>query len=84
MDDDLQRLVDRDAIRELALRYALAVDSKDLDALASLFAPDVDNGRFGQGADGVRRFYEQSLRNFHCSVHLVANHIIDPARRRPC
>jgi len=75
--DDLQRLVDRDAIREVALRYALAVDSKDLDALASLFAPDVNNGRFGQGADGVRRFYDQSLRNFHCSFHLVANHIID-------
>lgn len=74
--DDLQRLVDRDAIRDLALRYALAVDGKDLDALASLFAPDVDNGRFGQGSDGVRRFYDQALRKFHCSIHLVANHMI--------
>ena len=75
--DDLPRLVDRDAIRELALRYALAVDGKDLDALASLFAPDVDNGRFGRGPDGVRRFYDQSLRKFHCSMHLVANHVIE-------
>lgn len=77
MEDDLQRLVDRDGIRELALRYALAVDGKDLDTLAGLFAPDVENGRFGHGHDGVRRFYDQSLRKFHCSMHLVANHVVD-------
>jgi ketosteroid isomerase-like protein len=70
-------LLARDAIRQLAERYALAVDAKDLDTLASLFVPDVDNGRFGQGPEGVKRFYDQSLRNFHCSMHLVANHVID-------
>lgn len=74
---DLQRLVARDAIKDLAVRYALAVDGKDLDTLASLFVPDVDNGRFGRGPDGVRRFYDQSLRQFHCSIHLVANHVIE-------
>lgn len=75
--DDLQRLVARDAIKDLAIRYALAVDGKDLDTLASLFARDVDNGRFGRGPDGVRRFYDQSLRKFHCSIHLVANHVVE-------
>ena len=75
--DDLQRLVARDAIKDLAIRYALAADGKDLDTLASLFARDVDNGRFGRGPDGVRRFYDQSLRKFHCSIHLVANHVIE-------
>jgi hypothetical protein len=74
---DLQRLVARDAIKDLAVRYALAVDGKDLDTLALLFVPDVDNGRFGRGPDGVRRFYDQSLRQFHCSIHLVANHVIE-------
>lgn len=74
---ELQRLVARDAIRELALRYALAVDGKDLDSLVRLFAADVENGRFGVGREGVRRFYDQALRKFHCSVHLVANHVID-------
>jgi len=58
--EELPRLVARDTIRDLALRYALAVDGKDLDTLASLFAPDVDNGRFGRGPDGVRRFYDQA------------------------
>lgn len=75
--DAIQELVARDSIRQLAQRYALAVDSKDLDGIALLFAPDVDNGRYGEGRDGVRRFYDQSLRNFHCSMHLVANHVID-------
>jgi len=75
--DELSELVAREAIRDLALRYALAVDGKDLDALADLFVPDVDNGRYGRGPDGVKRFYDQSLRNFHCSMHLVGNHVID-------
>lgn len=75
--DDLTQLVARDAIRDLPLRYAVAVDGKDLDAIAELFVPNVDNGRFGPGRDGVRSFYDQALRKFHCSMHLVANHVID-------
>ncbi|HET6950478.1 MAG TPA: nuclear transport factor 2 family protein [Acidimicrobiales bacterium] len=75
--DDLTRLLALESIRSLAQRYALAADGKDLEGLADLFAPDVDNGRFGPGREGVKRFYDQSLRKFHCSVHLVANHVID-------
>jgi hypothetical protein len=75
--DALDELIARDQIRDLSLRYALAVDGKDIDALALLFADDVDNGRYGRGADGVRRFYDRSLRKFHCSMHLVGNHVID-------
>ena len=73
----LDELLARDAIRQLAERYALAVDGKDLDGLAALFVEDVDNGRHGAGREGVQRFFAQSLRRFHCSVHLVANHVID-------
>jgi hypothetical protein len=75
--DALAALLARDRIRDLALRYALAVDGKDLDALATLFVDDVDNGRYGRGPQGVKAFYDRSLRNFHCSMHLVANHVID-------
>jgi hypothetical protein len=73
----IEELIARDSIRELALRYALAVDAKDIDAVAALFVADVDSGRYGPGHEGVRRFYDQSLRKFHCSMHLVANHVID-------
>jgi ketosteroid isomerase-like protein len=75
--DALEELVARDQIRQLAERYALAVDGKDLDGIAGLFVDDVDNGRFGPGRAGVRAFFGQSLRAFHCSMHLVANHVID-------
>jgi hypothetical protein len=73
----LEELVARDQIRQLAQRYALAVDGKDLDGIAALFVDDVDNGRYGTGREGVKSFYDQSLRKFHGSVHLVANHVID-------
>jgi ketosteroid isomerase-like protein len=75
--DALQELLARDAIRQLAERYALAVDGKDLDGIAKLFVDDVENGRYGTGSEGVKRFYDRSLRNFHCSMHLVGNHVID-------
>jgi hypothetical protein len=75
--DDLARLVAKDAVRDLALRYAIGVDGKDLDGIAELFVPDVDNGRFGPGRDGVRAFYDQSLRKFHCSIHVVATHLVE-------
>ena len=75
--DAVEQLVARDAIRQLAVRYALAADGRDLDTLAGLFVPDVDNGRYGTGPEGVKRFYDQSLRKHHCSVHFVGNHVID-------
>lgn len=75
--DAIQALVARDGIRQLAERYAIAVDGKDIDGIATLFVDDVDNGRFGKGPDGVKRFYDHSLRKFHCSMHLVGNHVID-------
>lgn len=75
--DRLDELLARDAIRQLAERYAVAVDGKDLDALAALFAEDVDNGRYGPGRNGVRTFYDHRLRLFHCSMHLVGNHVVD-------
>ena len=39
--DALDELVARDQIRQLAERYALAVDGKDIDGVAVLFVEDV-------------------------------------------
>ena len=75
--NDLEELVARGRIQQLAFRYALAVDGKDLDGLAALFPEDVDNGRYGRGREGVKTFYDHALRKFHCSMHLVGNHVID-------
>jgi hypothetical protein len=75
--DAVAELLARDEIRQLAERYALGVDSKDLDAIAALFVDDVDNGRFGPGRDGVKTFYDHVLRQYHCTMHFVGNHVID-------
>ena len=48
--DPLERLVAHDEIRQLASRYAVAVDSRDLDSLVDLFVDDV---RVGRDADGT-------------------------------
>ena len=75
--DAVEELVARGAIQQLAFRYALTVDGKDLDGLAALFVEDVNNGKYGPGREGVKTFYDERLRNFHCSMHLVSNHVID-------
>jgi SnoaL-like domain len=75
--DAIEELIARSKIHQLADRYALAVDGKDVDGLAVLFVEDVDNGRYGPGRDGVRTYFDTVLRGFHCTMHLVANHVID-------
>jgi hypothetical protein len=75
--DAIDELLARDRIRQLAQRYALGVDGKDLGGIAVLFAEDVTNGRYGPGREGVKTFFDHALRAFHCSMHLVANHVID-------
>jgi hypothetical protein len=67
--DALAELIARDSIHQLADRYAVAVDGKDIDTIATLFVEDVVNGRYGPGRQGVRTFYDHVLRGFHCSMH---------------
>jgi hypothetical protein len=68
----LERLEALDAIRQLPARYALAVDTRNLDALVALFSPDVEGGREALHAD-----FDRVLRTFGRSIHFVANHVID-------
>ena len=75
--DPLAQLLARDEMRQLAERYALAVDCRDLDSLVALFIPDVDCGRFGSGREALRESFESQLRKGGKSVMLVANHVID-------
>jgi ketosteroid isomerase-like protein len=73
----LERVVARDEIRQLACRYALAVDERDLDALVALFVPDVQVGRERQGREALRESFEQSLSAIGVSILFVGNHLID-------
>ena len=67
------------AIGQLPARYAVAVDSRNVDALVALFAADVDCGRWGSGREALKRYYTSRhvLTGFYRSVHLVCGQTID-------
>jgi hypothetical protein len=73
----LDRLESLASIRQLAYRYALAVDSRDMEALAALFVPDVRVGGGATGRGALRRWFTDALRQPRTSVHFVGNHIVD-------
>jgi ketosteroid isomerase-like protein len=75
--DDLARLLARDEIRQLAHRYAVALDARDLDALVSLFVEDVRVGRDAAGRGALRSDFERQLRAIGVSILCVSNHVID-------
>jgi ketosteroid isomerase-like protein len=73
----LDRLLAHDEIRQLAARYALAVDSRDLDSLVDLFVPDVHVGRRERGRDALRESFRESLRGIGVSILNVGTQVID-------
>src|SRR5215472_6702306 len=77
--DALELLVARDEIRQLAARYALSLDSRDLDALVALFVPDVQVGRHLSGREALRADFNKSLRAVGRTILNVGTHVIDVA-----
>nr|WP_239375548.1 MULTISPECIES: nuclear transport factor 2 family protein [unclassified Frankia] len=73
----LEQVEARLAIEQLPIRYALAVDGRDLDAWVSLFVPDVNCGRHGQGREALRDYIAPSLRWFYRSVHQICGHRVE-------
>jgi hypothetical protein len=65
------------AIRALPQRYALAIDSRDLEGLGELFVADVDNGPAGIGRDALRGWFRGILAGFYRSMHFVSGHVVD-------
>ena len=78
---DLEARIDRleslAEIHQLPQRYGLAVDSRDLDTLVSLFVPDVRVGRNEQGRGALKEWFRDSLSRMKSTVHFVGNHVID-------
>lgn len=76
-DERLDRVEARLAIGQLPIRYALAVDQRDLDAWVGLFVPDVDMGRHGRGREVLRAWITPAVARFYRSVHQICGHRID-------
>lgn len=81
MSEDLARRIDRleslAAIQQLPIRYALAVDGRDLDAWTGLFIPDVNCGRAGSGRAVLRSLIEPAVRTFYRSIHQICGHRVE-------
>lgn len=77
-DQALADLLRREEIRELATRYSVAVDSRDLDTLASLWDDEVEHGKAGRGREAAKAFFaDYFAANPAVTLHMVANHQID-------
>ncbi len=73
----IDRIESHLAIQQLPARYAIAVDSRDVDAWVNLFIEDVNCGRHGKGRDVLRGIIDASIRTFYRSIHHVCGHVVN-------
>lgn len=73
----LEWLSAHEQIRQLASHYAVAVDSRDLDALVELFVDDVRVGKDARGREALKASFDSSLRGVGVSMLNVGTHAID-------
>jgi len=70
----IERIESHLAIQQLPMRYAVAVDARDIDTWVGLFVDDVDCGSYGRGREALKRFIEPSVRTFYRSIHQICGH----------
>lgn len=74
----IDRLESLDAIRQLPAKYALCLDMRDIDAMVTLFTPDVRVGRDSSGRQALREYMDATLRSpFTGTSHHIGGHIIE-------
>ncbi len=59
----IDRLESLDEIRQLAAKYSLSLDMRDLDAHVNLFAPDIRVSRDKIGRRHLKRWLDDTLRH---------------------
>ncbi|MFT5482302.1 MAG: hypothetical protein ACI9GW_000951 [Halieaceae bacterium] len=82
MSDDIiariERLEALDEIRQLAAKYSLSLDMRDLDAHVNLFAPDIKVSRDKTGRTHLKQWLDDTLRlQFTGTSHHIGNHVIE-------
>ena len=74
----LDRLESIDAIRQLAAKYSLSLDMRDMDAHVNLFAPDIRVGKEKVGRAHFKAWQADTLRDqFTGTSHHLGQHIIE-------
>lgn len=74
---DVEKLLAYEEIRQLASRYAVHADARDIDALVALFVPDVRVGRERSGHAALKADFDQSFRSVGLTFLQVGTHAID-------
>ena len=83
LEERIDRMESTEQIRQLAARYALALDTRNFDDMVQLFVPNVQVGRDTFGRDKLRDWFVRTMSNTKSSIHFVGNHIIDLDPDRP-
>jgi ketosteroid isomerase-like protein len=73
----LDQLLAYEEIRQLANRYALAVNMRDLDALVELFVEDVDVGQGRAGREALAELFRLRMGDAEVDVLEVTTHVIN-------
>jgi uncharacterized protein (TIGR02246 family) len=70
-----ERLEDRARIADVTVRYSLAVDSGDIERLATCFTPDAVGGYWPGheliGRDAITAFIARAIEGFRSTQHLI-------------
>ncbi|ABZ76679.1 enzyme [Shewanella halifaxensis HAW-EB4] len=82
MTDSIEKRIDRlesiEEIRQLAGKYSLSLDMRDLDAHVGLFAEDIRVGREKVGRAHLKSWVDSTLRDqFTGTSHHIGQHIIE-------
>lgn len=78
LEQRLDRLESLDAIRQLAAKYSLSLDMRDLDAHVNLFASDIRVSREHTGRAHLKRWLDDTLRvQFTGTSHHIGGHVIE-------
>ena len=79
MSDALATLVDKEAIRELAMLYARGVDRQDIGLLKTLYTEDgwdAHGAYFDGPAENYVEFLAATLPYMHIGAHFICNHLV--------
>ena len=75
--NDVDKLLAYEEIRQLASRYAVYSDARDMGKLVDLYIPDVRVGRDTYGRDALLEDFDKAFRDVGVTFLQVGNHVID-------
>ena len=73
----MERIESHLAIQQLPIRYAMAVDGRDVDTWVNLFVPNVRVTRETEGREALAAQITGMLRTFGRSIHQICGHRVD-------